>query len=48
MLWACAYDHALGIRFGVDPETANPDDMHDYVRANQAWEMVYEHKQEAA
>lgn len=42
-VWAYAYD-TLGLRFGVDPNEAQPDDMHDYVSASLAWEKVYEFK----
>lgn len=45
MLWALAYARALGIRFGIDPRIAQPDDMHDWVLAHGEWEKIYEVRQ---
>lgn len=40
-LWAHAYDKALGYRFGVDPDAAAPDDMHDWCLAHpEEWERI--------
>lgn len=41
-VWAYAYD-TMGIRFGdLEPSEAQPDDMHNAVRADPTWAMVSE------
>ena len=46
-LWADAYDQVLGYRFGVEPEWADPDHLHDHVKASEKWLLVLEHKEAA-
>ena len=41
-VWAEAYDKVLGLRFGLPPNEASPDDMQNYVKASPEWEMIYE------
>lgn len=43
-VWAHAYA-AVGLSFGVEPDAADPDDMHDYVTASPAWVLVAEIKE---
>lgn len=42
-VWAFAYYIASGghINFGVPPEYATPDDMHDHVKLSDEWDLVY-------
>lgn len=41
-VWAFAFHRALnGYEFGVKPEYASPDDMHDFIKFNSDWECVY-------
>ncbi|OIO03155.1 MAG: hypothetical protein AUJ49_04970 [Desulfovibrionaceae bacterium CG1_02_65_16] len=44
-VWSHAYE-ALGAPnfFGLDPNAADPDDMHDCVSASPSWAMVFELK----
>jgi hypothetical protein len=39
-LWAFAYERALSYQFGIPPEAASPDDMHDHVCITPGWFMV--------
>jgi len=39
-IWAFSYFKIIKYKFGVDPEYASPDDMHDYVRNNEAWILI--------
>lgn len=41
-VWAFAYAEVLGLRFGVEPSAAQPDDMHDHVRNSPDWTMISE------
>jgi hypothetical protein len=39
---AFAYDRVLGYQFGVPPECADPDQIHDWVKAHpEEWELVF-------
>jgi hypothetical protein len=40
--WVCAfaYSRALDYTFGIPPEFATPDDMHDWVVESDEWELV--------
>jgi hypothetical protein len=39
---ASVYDKVLHYRFGVDPECADPDQIHDWVRSHpDAWVRVF-------
>jgi hypothetical protein len=41
-VWAFAFNRAYyGYTFGIDPEYATPDDMHDFVKSDSDWELVY-------
>ena len=42
-IWAFAYYRASEgqLNFGMPPEYAAPDDMHDYVRISDEWKLVY-------
>jgi hypothetical protein len=41
---AFSYDRALNYRFGIPPECADPDEMHDWVTAHPGeWELVFRH-----
>jgi len=41
-IWAFAYNRCLnGYEFGVSPEYATPDDMHDFVKTSTEWKLVY-------
>lgn len=46
--WVVSYSYFKGIdyKFGVEPECADPDHIHDHVTSSAHWEMV--HEQEAA
>jgi len=37
---AFSYDRAIGYRFGVEPERATPDDIHDWVADHPEWMRV--------
>jgi hypothetical protein len=46
---ATVYDRALGYRFGVDPECADPDDIYDWVTHHPTeWVRVYRLEQYSA
>ena len=46
-LVAMAAHDATGYRFGIDPEAADPDTMHDHVTASPAWRLVWKGEHEA-
>lgn len=39
-VWAFAYEK-VGYAFGVKPEYAQPDDMHDFVVSSSDWKLIY-------
>jgi len=41
-IWTFPYFKAAKIKFGIEPEYATPDDMHDYIKKSYTWIKIYE------
>lgn len=41
-VWSFAYCRALGYKFGIEPEEADPDGIYNYINKNNNWVMIFD------